>query len=295
MIHEAVLKEEVVRFLSPKPNENFIDCTAGEGGHSLEILKRSGPEGKVIAIDWDEQQVRNCSLNTKDFTGRIFCKNANYADMASLTAAAGIHEVHGILMDLGMSSWQLESGRGFSFLKDESLDMRYSPSIEVNAADIVNRYPERDLEAILRDFGEERFSKSIAKAIVKKRESSQITTTTQLADAISKGMPTRYLHGRIHFATRSFQALRIAVNNELGNLKKALEESINILIPGGRLVVISFHSLEDRIVKNFLREHKDILNVLTKKPLTALAEEIKNNPRARSAKLRAAAKKTNNP
>jgi len=191
-----------------------------------------------------------------------------------------------------MSSWHLEeSGRGFSFLKNEPLDMRYSPQNPLTAEKIVNYWSKSEMEKILREYGEERFAKKIAEKIIEARQSKPIKTTSQLVEIIKKAVLSRYRHQKIHFATRTFQALRITVNDELNNLEKALPQTLEILKPGGRLVVISFHSLEDRIVKNFYRDSSpEKLKILTKKPIRPTPEEIKINPRSRSAKLRAAIK-----
>jgi len=210
--------------------------------------------------------------------------NDSYVNLAETVRKQRFKPVSGILFDLGFSSWHLEeSGRGFSFEKNEPLDMRYNPENPLTAEKIVNNWSEREIEKILREYGEERFTKRIAREIIQERKIKPIKTTFQLVETIKKSTPIWYHHRRIHPATRTFQALRIAVNDELNNLKKALPQAVEILEKDGRLAVISFHSLEDRIVKNFFREN---LKILTKKPIRPSLEEIEINPRSRSAKLR---------
>jgi len=275
MVHVPVLTKEVIEYLDPKSNENFIDATFGGGGHALEILKRNGPRGKVLGIDWDAESVK--SFEAKE---RLILINDSYTNLKDIVKRYNL-KVNGIHLDLGMSSWHLEkSGRGFSFLKDEPLDMRYSDKNDLTAGKIVNQYSEKEIERILREYGEEKFSRKIAEKIVKARP---IKSTFQLVKAIK--MPQK---GRIHWATRTFQALRIAVNDELVNLEKVLPRAVEVLASGGRLAVISFHSLEDRIVKNFFKSlSSEDFKILTKKPIKASQEEVKDNPRSRSAKLRA--------
>lgn len=318
MIHSPVLKKEVLECLAPKPGENFIDCTLGQGGHALAILEKVSPGGKVLGIDADKRQIENCSaaggncskLKIENYKERLILVNDSYVNLKKIVEKYNFYPVNGILLDLGMSSWHLEeSGRGFTFLKDEPLDMRYEAEIQdpldeksasgravseiqnrLTAERIVNEWTELDIRKILEEYGEERFSKKIVKEIVRTRTIRPIKTTVQLAEIIKRAVPRRYLHQKIHFATRVFQALRIAVNDELNNLKKTLPQAKDILAPGGRMAVISFHSLEDRIVKNFLKEEKQFLTILTGKPVTPTEEEIKNNSRSRSAKMRAAQK-----
>lgn len=271
-MHFPVLQKEVIEYLDPNPNENFIDCTLNGAGHSRAILEKIKPNGKVLGIEWDKEICKKIKLDN------LIVVNDSYANLKNI--AKDFSPVDGVLFDLGMSSWHLEnSGRGFSFLKDEPLDMRYSLDNDLTAEKIVNNYSLKEIETILREYGEERFAKNIAKLIVENRP---IKTTFQLKDII------RIPKGKIHPATRTFQALRIAVNNELGNLEKALPQAEELLVSGGRLVMISFHSLEDRIVKNFFK--KSNLNILTKKPIKCSKQELKINPRSRSAKLRAAEK-----
>lgn len=315
MAHIPVLQKEVLEYLDPKPGGNFIDCTIGEGGHTTAILRRNGPGGKLLGIEIDseickrlEEQMAEflISLDAKQtprradsqFPKRLILVNDSYANLKEIVEKLKFGPVHGILLDLGMSSWHLEkSGRGFTFLKEEPLDMRYSVKSQISnlkcqncltAEKIVNRYPENEIEKILREYGEERFSKRIAKEIIEERKIKPIETTFGLIEVLRRAIPLKYHRQRIHFATRTFQALRIAVNDELNNLKKVLPQIIEILSPGGRIVIISFHSLEDRIVKNFFKEKSQFIKILTKKPITATKQEIKINPRSRSAKLRAA-------
>lgn len=317
MIHTPVLLNEVLEYLSPQPNENFIDATFGFGGHSLVILTKTAPQGRVLGIDADSQALEKF----KEIKGeevqkvgeRLTLVCANFNQMAEIVRQENFQPVNGILFDLGFSSWQIEqSGRGFSFLRDEPLDMNYHsvqslPSAKpgglkacplrsqgvksyLSAEKIVNTWSQAELVRILQDYSEERFAQGIARAIISAREKKPITTTFQLVAVIKKAVPSRFQRGRLHPATRTFQALRITVNDEVNNLKKGLVAALEILAPGGRLVVISFHSLEDRIVKYFLRQQKDQgrLSILTKKPVRSSAEEVRNNPRSRSAKLRAA-------
>ena len=286
-MHIPVLQKEVLQYLDPKPNENFIDCTFGGGGHTKDILEKIEPGGKVLAIDWSPEMAKQAVKKNLI----VVCDN--FANLKEIVKKNNFNRVKGILFDLGMSSWHLsESGRGFSFQKREPLDMRYSLENQLTAEKIVNYWSKFDIEKILKEYGQEQFAGQIAERIVETRKTKQIETTSQLTTVIEKAVPKRYLHGRIHFATRTFQALRIAVNNELDNLKEVLPRATEILKKNGRLVVISFHSLEDRIVKNFLKEKakEGSLIIITKKPIRPTLKEIKINPRSRSAKLRAAIK-----
>lgn len=295
MIHTAVLKKEVLEYLDPKPNENFVDCTVGEGGHAEEILNKVGPSGKILGIDLDPMQIVSSQWMQAFYKDRVILINDSYINLKEIVERKNFYPVNGILLDLGMSSAQLEGmpgGRpkGFSFKVDQGLDMRYNDEMGyLTAEKIINEWSEEKIEEILREYGEEKFSKKIAKAIVEIRKQGRIKTTFQLIEIIKDATPSAYWRGKIHYATRSFQALRIAVNDELESIKKVLPQAISILSPGGRLVAISFHSLEDRIVKNFFASEfkKGSIKLLTKKPVTAGRDEIKINPRARSAKLRA--------
>jgi len=291
-MHTPVLLKEIIEYLSPQSNENFIDCTLGFTGHAKTILEKIKPNGRVLGIEWDIEKIKNQKSKIKD-EERIIVVNDSYTNLRDIVERERFYHVNGILLDLGMSSWDLEqSGRGFSFQKDEPLDMRYSKNQDLTAQEIVNKWTEQKLAEIFRDYGQERFAKNIARKIVEVRCQQPIKTTSQLVEVIRKSFPRSYKFGRQSFAARTFQALRIAVNSELENLKIVLPQAVQVLEKGGRLVIISFHSLEDRIVKNFLKEEqqKNTLKILTKKPITASLAEIKENPRCRSAKLRAAVK-----
>ncbi len=293
-IHTAVLIKEVLEFLNPGQNENFIDGTIGEGGHSEEILKLNGPLGKVLGIDLDPQQISTSQWLKGVYQERIILANDSYTNLKEIAERKDLSPVNGILLDLGMSSAQLQgTEKGFSFKLEQGLDMRYNDQAGfLTAEKIVNEWSEQDIEKILEEYGEEKFAKKIARNIVEKRKTGRIKTTFQLIEVIKNSTPKAYQKAKIHYATRTFQAVRIAVNDELENIKKVLPMALSVLAPGGRLVVISFHSLEDRIVKNFFSQllKENIVKILTKKPVTAGAEEVKKNPRSRSAKLRAVIK-----
>jgi len=300
MIHTPVLQKEVLKYLDPKPNENFIDCTIGDGGHGLVILEAIEPDGKLLGLDWGQENIHRLKFKIQNskFKKRLILVNDNFANLKEIVRREKFGPVSGILLDLGMSSWHLEeSGNGFSFLRKEFLDMRYNPENPQTAEKIINYWSKNDIEKILTEYGEERFAKIIANEIIKTRKARPIKTTFELVEIIRKAVPHWYLRQKIHFATRTFQALRIAVNDELNNLKKVLPQTIDILKPGGRLVIISFHSLEDRIAKSFFsafakgydgQERK--LEILTKKPVRPSTQELNYNPRSRSARLRVAIK-----
>ena len=287
MVHIPVLQKEVIKYLEPKPNENLIDCTIGEAGHTLAILEKNGPRGKVLGIDQDPEMIKNieCRISNIEYKKRLILVCDNFANLEEIVKKENFKLVKGILFDLGMSSWHLEkSGRGFSFLKREPLDMRYNPESPLTAEKIVNYWSAPEIEKILREYGQESFAREIAKNIIEFRKIKPIKTTSLLVELVKKAVPKRFHHKKLHPATKTFQALRIAVNDELNNLEKGLSQALETLESGGRLAVISFHSLEDRIVKNFLQERK--IEILTKKPIAPSLEEIKINPRSRSAKLR---------
>jgi 16S rRNA (cytosine1402-N4)-methyltransferase len=291
-MHIPVLEEETLKILDPKPNENFIDATMGHAGHSLRILERTGPSGKLLGIDQTPEQIETARDRTKDFAGRVALAMDNFSNLKDIAGRNDIGPINGILFDLGFSSWHVdESGKGFTFQKDEPLLMNYAPD-GLTAEQIVNQWPEEDLEMIFSQYGQEKFSKKIARQIEGSRRKKPITSTLQLVEEIKAAVPQRYQHGKTHCATRVFQALRIAANQELENLRRALPQALEILAPGGRLAVISFHSLEDRIVKVFLKEEeaKGSVKILTKKPIAPGPAEIGSNPRSRSAKLRAVQK-----
>lgn len=288
-MHIPVLQKEVLEFLDPKPGENLIDCTIDGGGHAMEILKKNSPDGKLLGIDLDKKMIAALEAKIKsENLNNLIVAEGNFKNLKKIAEEKKISNVSGILIDLGWSSIQIEeSGRGFSFLKNEPLDMRYSNS-GMTAAEAVNRLDEKELADIFWQYGEERFSRRIAKKIVEARKKKRILTAFDLVEAVKMSVPRSYERGRLHPATRVFQALRIYVNQELENLKEVLPQAVEILAPEGRLAVISFHSLEDRIVKNFFREAKKEgkLEILTKKPIVPSDEEIKANSRSRSAKLR---------
>lgn len=288
MIHTAVLQDEVLKYLDPKANENFVDCTIGEGGHANLILEKISPEGRVLGIDLDPHQIVSAGWLKARYKDKIIFSNDSYVNIKELVERNNLNPVSGILLDLGMSSAQLEgTQKGFSFKLEQGLDMRYNDQTGfITAAVITNEWPEEKIAETLENYGEEKFARKIAKAIIEKRKEGRIKTTFELIEIIKNAVPTSYLRQKIHYATRTFQALRIAVNDELENIKRVLPTALSILAPGGRLVVISFHSLEDRIVKEFFKKQKDI-KILTKKPVTAGQAEKRINPRARSAKLRA--------
>jgi len=311
-MHIPVLQKEVLEYFDPKPNENFVDCTVGEGGHALSILEKTGPNGKILGIEWDEQELKKLEgkIKNPDIKKRLIFTCGSYTNLKEIIKenlayrqAGNFNSISGILLDLGMSSWHLEeSKRGFSFLKNEPLDMRYNSTNQLTAEKILNFWSELDIEKIIKEYGEERFAKSIAKNIISFRQIKPIENTFQLVEIIRTSLPARtlfhsgikravpfkYQRGRIHPATRTFQALRIAVNDELNNLNNVLPQALEVLKTNGKLIVISFHSLEDRIVKNFFRDKQkeNLVKILTKKPVVPLFQEIKNNPRSRSSKLR---------
>ncbi|MBI5188511.1 MAG: 16S rRNA (cytosine(1402)-N(4))-methyltransferase RsmH [Nitrospirae bacterium] len=287
-MHLPVLLREVIEALSPRSGGIYIDATIGLGGHSEEILKLIGPGGKLIGIDRDEEALKIAGKRLSD--RRVILKSGNLSEIERLLYPHGISEVDGILFDLGVSMLQLKNlERGFSFISDERLDMRMDRRQEVSAWDVVNRYSEKELERILKEFGEERLARRIAKAIASHRSKKTIDTCSELS-GIVEGVYGR--RGKLHSATKTFQALRIEVNREFDELRAGLDSSLRLLKRGERLCVISYHSLEDRIVKNFIRDsvRQGFLRVITKKPVTPGPEELMVNPSSRSAKLRAAEK-----
>ncbi len=285
-MHIPVLLEESTCLLLGGSRRLYVDCTLGLGGHTRRILEKE-PKAFVVGIDRDEEAIELAKDNLKEFEGRVAFYKADFAYVDEVLREEGVDRVDGFLFDLGVSMFQLRSERGFSFQIEAPLDMRMDMDQRLTAYRVVNEYPEKELARILWEYGEERLSRKIARAIVHRRREKPIETTTELADIVLSVYPGRMRHRRIHPATRTFQAIRIEVNRELESLKTALAKVPDLLAPGGRLVVISFHSLEDRIVKNFLREHSDLFKVLTKKPITPSEEEIRMNPASRSAKLRA--------
>jgi 16S rRNA (cytosine1402-N4)-methyltransferase len=300
--HVPVLLDEVLKELNPHPGQRFVDATVGAGGHTQAILKATAPDGQVLALDADPAALDIARQRLAPYGNRVRLVNANFSQVAIIARNHDFLPVQGILLDLGLSSMQLSSvERGFSFQSEGPLDMRYDSSGPTTAADLVNNLSQKELADLLYRFGEERRSRAIARAIVAARP---LHTTRELADVVARaiGGPRK---ARIHPATRTFQALRIAVNDELEVLRSTLPEVSALLAPGGRLAVISFHSLEDRLVKEFFsRESKDCLcppeqptctcshratlHIITRKPITASHDEVSVNPRARSAKLRVA-------
>ena len=290
-MHIPVLKDKVIEYLAPKPNEHFIDCTIGQGGHTTAILEKTGPRGKVLGIDQDSAFLSQLKQTVqKTYKNRLILAEGNFAHITTIAQQEKFKPVHGILFDLGFSSLHIEeSKRGFSFAKQEPLDMRYSVSNPLTAEKIVNYWSKADIERILKEYGEEQFSKEIAKALAEQRTRMPIVKTTQLVKIIEEATPNWYHRKKAHPATKTFQALRIAVNRELENIREALPHAVELVEPNGKIAVISFHSLEDRIVKNFFKTHPS-LSMITKKPITPSLQEQKTNPKARSAKLRVALK-----
>lgn len=300
---------EVLKHLNPQSGQNFIDCTLGGAGYTMAIAERIGQEGKVLAIDLDESAINNAKKQIAERKLKnIILVQDNFRNIGEIARKYFKKEkIQGIVFDFGLSSAQLDDrNRGFSFQFDAPLDMRFNSEAEYGADYIVNNYKQEELEKILKEYGEERYAKLIAKEITTERKIKPIITTLQLVEIIKKAVFKKYLFGKIHPATKTFQALRAAVNKELENIGQALPPAVNLLESGGRIAIVSFHSLEDRIVKNFFRleakdclcppefpicrcGHKKSLKILTK-AIAPSAEEVKNNPRARSAKLRVAEK-----
>ncbi|HUT96054.1 MAG TPA: 16S rRNA (cytosine(1402)-N(4))-methyltransferase RsmH [Candidatus Paceibacterota bacterium] len=287
-MHKSVLLKEVIEYLNPQPGQNFIDCTIGDAGHSSVILEKTKPDGKVLGIDIDYESLKRI----KAIEGFVLV-GGNFKDLKRIAEENNFNKIDGILFDLGLSSWQIEeSGKGFTFKKDEPLTMILNGGQVVTAQEIINTWPEESLLEIFKKYGEERFARKIVQKIVRQRGLSPIKTTLQLFEIIKRSIPySKTRRGNItRVAARIFQALRIVVNDELENLKKGLEQALQILNKEGRIVVVSFHSLEDGVVKRFFKEKEKqgILRILTKKPITAGKAENEVNPRSRSAKLRAA-------
>lgn len=313
--HTTVLLKESIEHLNPKPGDIMVDATLGGGGHSLAIAKEIQPGGKLIALDLDPESLKVAGQRfaSENVSAEVILRNDNYRNIDRILSELGIKKVDGVIADIGVSSYDFESsGRGFSFQKDEPLDMRFNPaSLPANkkyepftARYILGRYSEQELDELFSSYGEEKFSKRIARAIVSERQTREIATTTELFALIKKSLPGAVRHKAADSARRIFQALRIEVNKELANLEEFLPKAFEALKPGARLVVISFHSLEDRMVKQYFQKKaqgcicpKDFPvcicgrtpegKVLTHKPVTASAEEIEQNPRSRPAKLRA--------
>jgi 16S rRNA (cytosine1402-N4)-methyltransferase len=284
---------EVLQYLKPVSGDVVVDCTIGEGGHAQLLLEAIAPGGRLIGIDRDEDALLAAKENLKRFASPHTLIHDNFRNIRRIVTQLGIKEVNGILFDLGVSSFQLDTPeRGFSIRLDARLDMRMDQYDNVSAFDLVNKLPLFEIKRILKEYGEERWADRIANAIIKIRKKEPIVTTGQLRGIVLNAIPYKGRTGRIDPATRTFQAFRIAVNRELEALEEAVGEAVSILKERGRICVISYHSLEDRIVKNqFKRFYQEgILTILTKKPVRAGDDEITRNPRARSAKLRAAEK-----
>jgi len=287
-IHQPVLLEEVIKYLNVSENKNFIDATVDGAVLAEVILEKIKPSGRLLGIEWDERLINLARERLAKFGRRSLIVHSNYIKLAEIVRGQKFENVNGIVFDLGLSNFHLEiSGRGFSFLRNEPLDMRFSQAQQaVSAREIVNNYPPDKLEKIIKDYGQERYARKITEAIVKSRHLKPISTTLELVKIITGAVSYNYQRSKIHPATRTFQALRIAVNNELENLKTGLTQAFQILNLGGRLVVISFHSLEDKIVKEFFQNKKNQSKILTPKPVLPTSKEISINPKARSAKLR---------
>ena len=301
-LHVPVLYDEVLAGLAPKLGGTFVDATVGLGGHAAGLLQKSAPDGKLMGLDADPQALALARDRLSVYGDCVCLVQGRHRNLLRLARQHGFSEVDGILFDLGASSLQFdEASRGFSFRDDGPLDMRMGPDADLMAEDIVNGWKEEDLTRIIREYGEERYARRVARAICRARP---LRRTRELADLVARCVPQR---GRIHSATRTFQALRIAVNDELASLQEVLPQAVTLLRPGGRLAVIAFHSLEDRIVKQYLvRESRDCICPpglpqcvcghrasvarLTKKPIRPTAEEVSGNPRSRSARVRIAEK-----
>ncbi len=311
--HIPVLLKEIIETVDPKPGENLIDGTIGGGSHAEAILKKTSPDGKLLGIDLDSEALAESKRKLEEYSKRIILEKGNFVNFSELAKKHNFGSVNIFFLDLGISSHQLDDENlGISFLKNSPLDMRLGgyggAENESNTAEyIVNNYSEEDIESIIKNYGEERHAKDITREIIRSRREHKIVNTKQMVDLIERAVPARYKKLRIHFATRTFQALRIAVNKELENLEQTLPKVLENMAVGGRIAIISFHSLEDRIVKHFFKKeardcicnikvpvcvcgHKKTLEIITKKPIVPSEQEIISNPRSRSAKLRVARK-----
>ena len=302
--HRSVLLEETVNGLNIRPDGIYVDGTLGGGGHAYEICRRLGDKGSIIGIDQDEAAIEAAGIRLKDFGEKVTIVRSNYCEMKSVLHGSGIDKVDGIVLDLGVSSYQLDTAeRGFSYREDAPLDMRMDRRQTMTARDIVNDYSEKDLYRVIRDYGEDKFARNIAKHIVIEREKRSIETTGQLTEIIRGAIPMKFQKKSGHPAKRTFQAIRIELNRELDVLKDSLDDMIDLLNPGGRLCIITFHSLEDRIVKSAFKKNEDPCtcpkdfpvcvcgkvskgSILTRKPILPGPEEMEENSRSKSAKLR---------
>jgi len=281
-----------MHYLAPRTGGIYVDGTLGLGGHTAGILSESAPDGKVIAFEWDQTALQRSKERLKEYEGRLTIIRRNFAELAAGLNDIGVTAIDGLMIDIGLSSLQLDMGeRGFSFQRDEILDMRMDSRNDVTAQSILGTCSEQELADIFFYYGEERQARPIASAIVEYRRKEKICTTKQLVLIIARAVPKRFHPKKIHVATKVFQALRIAVNTELENLSRILDDAATFLKPGARFCVISFHSLEDRIVKRKFKSN-DQLDILTARPVVPSAEEIAVNPRSRSARLRVAQKRS---
>lgn len=307
--HKSVLLYETVDSLNIKPDGIYVDGTLGGGGHAYEVLKRLGPKGRLIGIDQDADAIQAASGRLKEYGEKVTIVRSNYRNIKEVLSSLGIEKVDGIYLDLGVSSYQLDTAeRGFTYRENAPLDMRMDQRNEKTAADIVNEYSEMELYRIIRDYGEDRFAKNIAKHIVRARQEKEIETTGELTEIIRAAIPAKVRATGGHPSKRTFQAIRIELNQELRVLEDSIDTMIDRLAPGGRLSIITFHSLEDRIVKNRFRTNENPCvcppdfpvcvcgrkskgKVVTRKAVLPAEEEISENPRAKSAKLRVFEKK----
>ena len=302
--HKSVLLNETIDGLNIKPNGIYVDGTLGGGGHAYEVCRRLGEKGSIIGIDQDAAAIEAASARLKDFGEKVTIVRSNYCDMKSRLRELGIDKVDGIVLDLGVSSYQLDTAeRGFSYREDAPLDMRMDTRQKMTARDIVNDYTEADLYRVIRDYGEDKFAKNIAKHIVQARAVKPVETTGELSEIIRASIPMKYQKKSGHPAKRTFQAIRIELNRELDVLRDSLDDMIDLLNPGGRFCIITFHSLEDRIVKSSFRKNENPCtcppdfpvcvcgkkskgSIITKKPILPSEEELEWNSRSKSAKLR---------
>lgn len=303
-VHKSVLLKETIDGLKIKPDGIYVDGTLGGGGHASEVARRLSNKGSIIGIDQDAAAIEAAGIRLKDFGEKVTIVRSNYCDMKSQLGKLGIDKVDGIVLDLGVSSYQLDTAeRGFSYREDAPLDMRMDRRQKMTARDIVNDYEERELYRVIRDYGEDKFAKNIAKHIVAARQKAPIETTGQLTEIIRASIPMKFQKKSGHPAKRTFQAIRIELNQELEVLKNSLDAMIDLLNPGGRLCIITFHSLEDRIVKSAFRKNENPCtcpsdfpvcvcgkiskgSIITRKPILPSKEEMEENSRAKSAKLR---------
>ena len=303
-VHKSVLLNETIDGLNIQPDGIYVDGTLGGGGHAYEVCRRLGDKGSIVGIDQDAAAVEAAGNRLKDFGEKVTIVRSNYCDMKSKLHELGIDKVDGIVLDLGVSSYQLDTAeRGFSYREDAPLDMRMDTRQKMTARDIVNDYEEMELYRVIRDYGEDKFAKNIAKHIVAARKEKTIETTGKLTEIIRASIPMKYQKKSGHPAKRTFQAIRIELNRELEVLKDSLDDMIDLLNPGGRLCIITFHSLEDRIVKSAFRKNENPCtcpsdfpvcvcgkvskgSILTRKPILPSEEEMEENSRAKSAKLR---------